>query len=561
MLWAPILQVKLSILATPRKSMSNSTSQTPETTTGDWRRTGYYALIIGLAVLFGLQWGPGSAGCDKFGTLQDAKGESVATVNGETIPLRDFQRAYAYQAQALRSQGIPPEMLKQFGMHKQVVDRLVNDELLAQAAEAQGIRASDDEVVARILKDPSFQKDGKFDQIRYEDIVNQYEQTTTVQYEEKMRRMLSAQKLIQLVEASVSVSDDEVRSKYQKDGNTAKATFVRFTPSMYADKVAVPKPTELEKWAAANADAIAKEYEANKFKFFIDERVKARQILIRVPRDADAAAKDDAKKRLENVRKEIVDNKKPFAEMATNFSEDTETKTKGGDLGFIERTQLPSDFAAKVFALKPGEVTEVTESPIGFHLGMIEDRKPPETKPLDAVKLELAGQLFTKGKAQELAKADAEKTLAELKKGKTLVEVFPADAKDDKNNLFNFKAETKPEVKETGEFNGSAEAVPTLGGGPAVLKLLMEMKAPGLVDQIVSIDDGPMASTTGLAVITLDARTLPSDDDFAKKKEQLQVEAVKGKQFEVREAFTKAIKAKGAIVTNDKAVDRVLGSD
>ena len=377
-----------------------------------------------------------------------------------------------------------------------------------------------------------------------------------MQFEEKIRRQLSAQKLLQVVESSVAVSEDEVRARYQKEGNSAKATFVRFTPSMYADKVAAPKPADLDKWAAANGDLLAKEYEANKFKFFIDERVKARQILIRVARDAEASVKDDAKKRLENVRKEIVDNKKSFADMATNFSEDTETKAKGGDLGFVERSQLPSDFAAKLFALKTGEVTDVTESPIGFHIGIVEDKKAPETKPLDAVKGELAAQLYTKEKAKELAKADAEKTLAELKKGKTLVELFPADAKEDKN--FNFKAETRPEVKETGEFNASADSVPTLGGGATVFKALMDQKTPGVVDQVLTIDDGPAASTTGLAIVTLDERKLPSDEDFVAKKEQLQIEAVKGKQFEVREAFLKALKAKGSVTTNDKAIDKVL---
>ena len=538
--------------------MSNSTSSTPTPASplSDWRRTGYYALIIALAVLFGLQWGPGSSGCDRFGALQDAKGEAAVTVNGQTVPLKEFAQAYSNQAANFRQQGIPADLLKQCGIHKQVVDQLVNTELLAQAAEAQGIRASDDEVVALVLKDPSFQKDGKFDKDRYEDIVNQYEGTTTVQYEEKIRRRLSAQKPLQVVEASVAVSQDEVQARYQKEGNSAKATFVRFTPSMYADKVAVPKPAELEKWAAANGDLIAKDYETNKFKFFIDERVKARQILLRVARDADAAVKEDAKKRLENVRKEIVDNKKSFADMATNFSEDTETKAKGGDLGFIERTQLPSDFAAKLFALKPGEVSAVTESPIGFHIGIVEDRKAPETKPLEAVKLELAAQLFTKEKAKDFAKADAEKTLAELKKGKTLVELFPADAKEDKN--FNFKAETRPEVKETGEFNASADAVPTLGGGAAVFKLLMDQKAAGVIDQVVTVDDGPVATTSGLAVVVVDERKMPSDADFTTKKEQLQVEAVKGKQFEVREAFLKALKARGAIITNDKAIDKVL---
>ncbi|MCA2981510.1 MAG: SurA N-terminal domain-containing protein [Myxococcaceae bacterium] len=543
--------------------MSNSTPSTtpPPAATQDWRRTGYYVLIIALAALFGLQWGPGASGCDRFGKLEDTKGEPVATVNGQTVPLKDFIGQYQAQAQQFRAQGVPPEFLKQFGIHKQVVDRLVNTELLAQTAEAQGLRATDDEVVAIILKDTSFQRDGKFDRERYSDIIMQYEQMTTVQFEEKLRRQLSAQKVLQLVESSVAVSDDEVKARYQKEGNAAKATFVRLTPSMYADRVATPKPADLQKWADANAALLAADYEANKFKYFIDERVKARQILLRVARDADAATKDDAKKRLENVRRQIVDEKKPFAELASSVSEDTETKDKGGDLGFIERSQLPSDFATKLFALKPGEVTEVTESPIGFHLGVVEDRKAPETKPLEAVKGELAAALYVKEKARELAKADADKALAELKKGKTLAELFPADAKDDKSNQFNFKAETKPEVKETGEFNASADAVPTLGGGAAVFKQLMDQKEKGVIDQVVVVDDGPAATTSGFAVVVLDERKLPSDEDFASKREQLFAEAVKGKQFEVREAFLKALKAKATVTTNDKAIDKVVGGE
>jgi peptidyl-prolyl cis-trans isomerase D len=538
--------------------MSNSTTPAPETAS-DWRRIGYYAFIVALAVLFGLQWGAGSSGCDRFTALQDPKGEAVAVVNGQTIPAREFAGRYNDQAAMLRQQGVPANLMVQFGFHKQILDQMVNSELLAQAAEQQGIRASDDEVVSVLLKTPAFQKDGKFDEARYNETLNGFEQTTTVQYEEKLRRALSADKLMKLVEASVSVSDDEVRARYQKEGNSAKATFVRFTPSMYADKIAKPKPADLDKWVASNLELITKEYEANKFKYFVDERVKARQILIRVARDADAATKDDAKKRLENVRKEIVDNKKSFAELAMSVSEDVETKDKGGDLGFVERTQLPSDFAGKLFALKQGEVTEVTESQIGYHLGIVEDRKAPETKPLDAVKSELGAQLYTREKARDLAKVDAEKALVEVKKGKTLAALFPADAKDDKTGAFNFKAETRPEVKETGDFNSSAESVPQLGGGASVLKLLMDRTSPGAVEQLLTIDDGPAASTSGVAVVVLDERKRPSDEEFAQKREQLHLEAVKAKQFEVREAFLKALKAKGSVTTNDLIVKKVIG--
>lgn len=66
--------------------MSNSSDQT--------RKYGSYLFIGVLAALFALQWGPGSQGCDA--RIQDE--ETVATVNGKPIPLKDFARSYAQQS-------------------------------------------------------------------------------------------------------------------------------------------------------------------------------------------------------------------------------------------------------------------------------------------------------------------------------------------------------------------------------------------------------------------------------------------------------------------------------
>jgi peptidyl-prolyl cis-trans isomerase D len=212
----------------------------------DTRRLGYVFFIAALAVLFALQWGPGSQGCET-GKLPEP--ETAATVNGEPIPLREFAKTYLQQAEQFRRQGVPPEMLKQFAIHKQVIDQLVNTELLAQAAAKKGV-AADNADLAKVLREaPAFQKDGKFDKETYQQFVREYEGSTEVQFEDKLRRQLSAQRLLELVESSVVVSDDEVKARYLRDGDTAKATFVRFTPTMFVDQVKAPPPPELEAWA------------------------------------------------------------------------------------------------------------------------------------------------------------------------------------------------------------------------------------------------------------------------------------------------------------------------
>lgn len=519
--------------------MSNSSENT--------RRYGSYFFIAALAILFALQWGPGSQGCDT--RIVDA--ETAATVNGKPIPLKDFARSYAQQSDNFRRQGVPADLMKQFGIHKQVIDQLVNTELLSQAAEARGLTTSNEDLAKVLREAPAFQKDGKFDKESYLDYVRQVEGTTEIFFEDKLRRQLAAQKLLELVESSVAVSDEEVKAKYLKEGDVAKVTFVRFSPTMFSDKVGVPKPAEIDAWAKANEAAIADYYEHNKFTFFQAEKVKAKQILLKVAPDADAAKKAEIKVRIENVRKDIVDNKKDFSEIAKAVSEDLETREKGGDIGLVERLQLPGAFADLLFALKPGEVTAPVETPMGWFIGTVVEKQAPEQRPLDVVRKEIAAQLFVKEKAKGFARAEADKALAELKAGKKLAELYPAQ-KTEGANPFAFAAETRPEAKETGSFNSSADDVPQLGKDPALKKAIFGMTAPGPIDQVLTVADT-------LVVAVVDERKSPSDPDFETQKTQLKVEAVKGKQFEVREGFLKSLKQVGSVVTNDSAIEKIIG--
>ena len=83
--------------------------------------------------------------------------------------------------------------------------------------------------------------------------------------------------------------------------------------------------------------------------------------------------------------------------------------------------------------------------------------------------------------------------------------------------------------------------------------MIFDMKAPGLIDQVLNVGDT-------LVVATVDERKQPSDTDFDTQKEQLKTEAVKGKQFEMREGFLKLLKQSGNVVTNDSAIDKVINN-
>lgn len=67
-----------------------------------------------------------------------------------------------------------------------------------------------------------------------------------------------------------------------------------------------------------------------------------------------------------------------FARLAQQLSLDAGSKERGGDLGFISRGVLAPEIEGVVFALKPGEVSEVVKTDQGFHLFKVEERRQPK---------------------------------------------------------------------------------------------------------------------------------------------------------------------------------------
>jgi peptidyl-prolyl cis-trans isomerase D len=515
----------------------------------DFRKLFSLLLIVAIAVVFAVQFGPGSRGCEA--PLTRSPETAAAVVNGKEIPITEFRLAYRNTLSAFRAQGLTEPLARQLGYPRQVLEQLVQTELLAQAAERHGIAPSDEELAEIIHANPDFQKDGRWDQARYREVLRQYYRKSEIEFERDLRRQLAAQKMLQTVEAAAHVSEDEVKSRFLKEGNRAQLTFVRFAPAMFTEQVPAPKPEELEAFARDHSKDIEEYYQANKFAYSQPEQVRARHILINVPKDAPAEKKAEARRRIEELRKEIAEGGKDFAALASQHSEDPGSKDKGGDLGFNPAHAWVEPFANAAFALKPGEISGPVETEFGIHLIKVEEKRPPQNKELKDVQMEIAAALWKREKAKVLAKAEAEKAVAALKAGKDLKALYPP-AKEGEEPAVRFTPPARPQAMDSGEFNAATESIPRLGPAPALLPEIFAREAPGALEKPYSVGDG-------WVVANVTDRKLPSESDFEKHKESLQAEARRAKQFELRDEFLKALKKQGDVKTNDEALETALG--
>jgi peptidyl-prolyl cis-trans isomerase C len=256
----------------------------------------------------------------------------VARINGEAINKADLEGAVkALEGRA----GGPVPADQRDRVYRGVLDDMISYRLLVQEAKTRKIVVPEAEIDAQIAQIRSqFQTDAQFQQA------------------------LAAQKM------TLEAVREDARSEIGVE---------KLVESDIAGKIAV------------TPEAIADFYQKNPDKFQQGARVRASHILISVPETADAATKLQAKTKAEAVLKALKAGK-DFATAAKESSQDPGSAVKGGDLGFFEPGQMVPPFEQAAFALKPGEMSELVESPFGYHIIKVAEKQPPHVVPLEEAK-------------------------------------------------------------------------------------------------------------------------------------------------------------------------------
>lgn len=137
--------------------------------------------------------------------------------------------------------------------------------------------------------------------------------------------------------------------------------------------------------------------------------------------------------------KEELGQGKSFEELAKQYSEDTGSKEKGGDLGFFGPGKMVKEFEDAAYKLKKDEVSEPVKSQFGYHIIKVTDIKEPE-KSFEQSKADIKKELVAK-KVQDGAFMN-DLMMKEIKKADVKV-----DDKDLKDLFEEKKADDKKEEK------------------------------------------------------------------------------------------------------------------
>ncbi len=246
--------------------------------------------------------------------------------------------------------------------------------------------------------------------------------------ESMVRRELlyqESKKTVHVSEAEIDAEIKKVKDRYQNETEFANALAgMKMTPASLKAQVertlAVQKIINVQFTSKATVTDkdIWSYYDRNRESFRQPEQVKTSQILVKVDPQADAAKKAEARKKIGDILAKVRQGQ-DFASLARTYSEDP-SGAKGGDLGYIRPGQTLKLFEEALFSLKPGEVSDVVETSLGYHVIKAVERKPETTMPFENVKDQLR-TLLKQEKGREEANAYIGKVRETAK-----VEIFSA---------------------------------------------------------------------------------------------------------------------------------------
>jgi len=397
----------------------------------------------------------------------------VASVNGKPVGSTEFYQAYERQLGAYRSmlgRQYSKELVESLHVKDNTLQTIINRRIMLDVAAKLGLTAPETVLLSTVQNNPSFQSAGVFDPKRYQILTRNMGFSSAQDYENDLRLNIMVDALQKAVTGSAQVNAAEIRERFNHDYEQRVLAAIIVDPATQIDKVKVSdaqakawyeshksayqsplkikinaveiNPRALAQDMSVDETEIKAAYASRKAEFTTEEQRKARHILIKVAKGSSEDVYAAARKKLESIQARLKGGEE-FAKLATETSDDIATASEGGELGWFKAGAMAPAFDLTVFQMDKGDVSDIVETQLGFHLIELEDVRPAHQAELADVK-----ELITSDLTQARANDEAYKLSQDLDDALGMEDSLKAAAESLNLNVFSsdFVSMTDAEV-------------------------------------------------------------------------------------------------------------------
>lgn len=304
--------------------------------------------------------------------------DAIVTINGDSITKAQYEKAFdAVASNSMFAQmGIDLKKDQNSFLHLMIKERVINElivkKLLDQEINKRHIKVSKEDMdkQLKIIIDKVGSKE-KFNELLKQNGV------TSAQFKKDLSDEVKIQKLVDTLSV-VSVSDKDAMDFYKKNADKFKnpdkvrASHILVSANQEELKAKIAGTEEGKKMTDAQLNAEVQ-------KQMNEQKAKAQKLLAEVKKDP-----------------------KSFAKIAKENSDDTQSGQQGGDLGFFGKEEMVEPFSKAAFSMKPNTISEVVQTPYGYHIILVTDRQKAGTEPFDKVKGDIKEYLTNQEKVKVL---------------------------------------------------------------------------------------------------------------------------------------------------------------
>lgn len=327
----------------------------------------------------------------------------IAEVNGEELLLQDYQETLTRRKASLRQQfgrNIDNSLLESKVFKLRILNEMIGQRLLTDDIQSQSYSISDEQLAAYIRSNENFQQDGSFSQDMYASALRR-NRLSPVAFENSLRKSNIIDQISEGFSRSAFVTEAELDDMVRLEQEKRDAAYLYLDIKRFSDQVSVtdkqvrehynknhqaymtPEAVRVE-YIVLSIDGLADQiepeedalkalYEEQKDRYTTPEERSAQHILLAVEGDDEA---EDAKiKALATDLTKQARDGADFAVLAKEYSSDTISAEKGGDLGFFEQGVMLKAFEDQAFSMQPGDISDPVRTSYGYHVIKLNDIK------------------------------------------------------------------------------------------------------------------------------------------------------------------------------------------